>query len=86
MQAEPPIPSVVKIMLITSTVSTVHLQSAFHFETLDLWKLVSVFSLFSLCMHDTSQTCFKFETDKSSLQVAYNNKYLAFRSQCRLLP
>ena len=40
--------------------------------------LASVSSLFSLWMYDISQTCFKFETDKSSLQVAYNNKYLAF--------
>ena len=29
---------------------------------------VSVFSLFSLWMYDISQTCFRFETEKSSLQ------------------
>ena len=43
------------------------------------------FLIFSLWKHDVSQICFKFETDKSSLQAAYNNKYLACRSHCRSL-
>ena len=34
---------------------------------------VIIFSLFSLWMNDIPQTCFEFETDNSSLQVAYNN-------------
>ena len=33
-----------------------------------------------------SKIFFKFETDKSNLQVAHNNKYFAFRRKCRLLP
>jgi len=39
-----------------------------------------------LWISDIPQTCFEFETDRSILWVAYNNKYLAFRSQCRLFP
>ena len=80
-----PIPNVAKMMLIKWTVKTLHVQSAFDFETVGMWMLESVFSLFSLWMYDISQICFKFETDKSSLQVANSNKYLAFRTQCRLL-
>ena len=53
------------------------------------------FSTISLWMIDIPQTYFEFETDKSSLQVACNNKYLAFKanvdhfrevSNCRLKP
>ena len=79
-------PNVAKMMLITSTIKTLHVLSAFYFETVGLWMLIPAFLLFSLWMHGISQTCFEFETDKSSLQVAYNNKHLVFRSQCRLLP